>query len=60
MVQMVMANILYPLTESPGLSPNHSEYCYMGHIKDKDPENQEWGKDRDNGIKVSPIAVDCQ
>ena len=45
MVQMVMANILNPLFEIPGLSPDNPEYSNVGHVKDEYPENQEWGKD---------------
>ena len=40
MVQVVMANILDPLFEISGLPSDHPEYSYVGHIENKNPENQ--------------------
>jgi hypothetical protein len=44
-VQVVVANILNPLFEISGLPPDHPEQGNVGHVKNKNPEDQEWRKD---------------
>ena len=45
MMQVIVANILDPFFEIPGLPPEHPEDSNVGHVKDEYPENQEWRKD---------------
>ena len=45
MMQVIVTNILDPLFEIPGLPPDHPEYSNVSHVKDENPENQEWRKD---------------
>jgi hypothetical protein len=40
MMQVIVANILDPLFEIPGLSPDHPEQSDVGHVKDEYPKDQ--------------------